>query len=327
MNKNIDSKPTFIISLDFELHWGMSDIVINKNHPYMENIVGARAAIPKILELFEKYEINATWAIVGFLFCDNNEDAKRYRPEKIPLYENPRVNNWLLDTGLNEKDDPIHFASSLINEIASVKGQEIGSHTFSHYYCYEKGSTLADFNHDLHIARQVGIDKGYNIRSLVLPRNQIDDSYIPSIENSGFYCYRGNLANTGFSKQDVKKVFSKGIRYLDTFFDITGHNCFNVTPVGKDKLLNIPGSRFFRPRSNVPVLNKLKIKRIKKSMYHAAINGECYHLWWHPHNFGLNTESNISDLEDILNYYNKLRYEYDMQSYNMGELAEKYRCL
>ena len=43
----------FIISLDFELIWGMheGDIV---NNSYNENIKGGRYAIPTLLKLFEK---------------------------------------------------------------------------------------------------------------------------------------------------------------------------------------------------------------------------------------------------------------------------------
>ena len=37
----------------------------------------ARKAIPKILALFEKYDINATWATVGLLFNETDEDYRK----------------------------------------------------------------------------------------------------------------------------------------------------------------------------------------------------------------------------------------------------------
>ena len=41
----------FVISLDFELHWGVFDAYGDK---YNDNILGARQAIPEILELFKQ---------------------------------------------------------------------------------------------------------------------------------------------------------------------------------------------------------------------------------------------------------------------------------
>ena len=43
-------KSKFVISLDFELHWGVFDTF---GESYNENILGARKAVPKILALFE----------------------------------------------------------------------------------------------------------------------------------------------------------------------------------------------------------------------------------------------------------------------------------
>jgi len=57
-----------VISLDFELHWGMRDKCA-PDGPYRENLLGARKAIPWILDLFEEFDVAATWATVGFLFA------------------------------------------------------------------------------------------------------------------------------------------------------------------------------------------------------------------------------------------------------------------
>ena len=65
----------FIISLDFELIWGMhtGDIV---NNSYNKNIKGGREAITDLLNLFEKYGIRATWAVVGLMFAENVEEGE-----------------------------------------------------------------------------------------------------------------------------------------------------------------------------------------------------------------------------------------------------------
>ncbi len=58
-------------------------------------------------------------------------------------------------------------------------------------------------------------------------------------------------------------------------------------------------------------------------MVFAARHGEIYHLWWHPHNFGLRVQENIDQLRRILDTYSSLRICYHMQSYSMEELATR----
>lgn len=55
-------------------------------------------------------------------------------------------------------------------------------------------------------------------------------------------------------------------------------------------------------------------------MLYAAKNNENFHLWWHPHNFGINIEENMKNLEDLLKYYTYLNKKYKMKSKNMKEL-------
>ncbi len=58
-----------------------------------------------------------------------------------------------------------------------------------------------------------------------------------------------------------------------------------------------------------------------KAIKHAARQREVFHLWWHPHNFGDNTDDNIQFLEDIFSFFSKMKKEYGMQSFNMGEIS------
>jgi hypothetical protein len=51
----------------------------------------------------------------------------------------------------------------------------------------------------------------------------------------------------------------------------------------------------------------------------AARQGKVFHLWWHPHNFGLHTDENLAFLERILEHYAKLRHEYGFESAAMGD--------
>jgi len=57
---------TFVISLDFELMWGVRDLQTKET--YGANVLGARLAIPAMLALFEEFGLHVTWATVGLLF-------------------------------------------------------------------------------------------------------------------------------------------------------------------------------------------------------------------------------------------------------------------
>lgn len=133
----------FVISLDFELMWG---IRYERNVPgYRANILGVRQAIPAMLNLFREYEIHATWAAVGLLFFSNKADMVRGSPQVKPAYENSErsSHNDMEAVGPDESHDPYHFGYSLIQMVRGFPGQEIGSHTFSHYYCLEPGQDEA----------------------------------------------------------------------------------------------------------------------------------------------------------------------------------------
>ena len=81
-----------IISLDFELFWGLLEEM--KLEDYQDHVLGGKAAIPRLLNLFEKYDIHATWAAVGFLFAENFEELKTYFPEEKPTYAKAGVSPY-----------------------------------------------------------------------------------------------------------------------------------------------------------------------------------------------------------------------------------------
>ena len=111
---------------------------------------------------------------------------------------------------------------------------------------------------------------------------------------------------------------------MDSYINISGHNCYSDDYIKKETPVNIPSSRFLRPFSpKLSFLESLRLKRIKASMTFAAKNNLTYHLWWHPHNFGANMEENFKFLEKILQHYKLLNEKYNFQSYTMSSLAAK----
>ncbi|MDD6072361.1 MAG: polysaccharide deacetylase family protein [Clostridiales bacterium] len=314
-----------ITSLDFELYWGMQDVVqLNK---YSDNILGGRKAIPQLLDIFEKYNIHATWATVGFLFADGEKDAISYLPPKDrwPTYrsEDSSTYRCLGCTGDSEEVSPCFYAPSLISQIAGVQGQEIGSHTFSHYYCREPGQTTEQFESDMLAAQEIAEAHNYHVTSVVLPRNQCELEYTKVLNKLGFTAYRDE-ENDWIHEKVKFRPLMRALRLMDVYFPLTGQGGY--IPKNENGIWNLTGSRMYKPYFKpLAFLEKQKVRRIKKQMLHAAKNGLVFHLWWHPHNIGVRTEYHLKQLDEIFSYYTELKKEYGMESLNMREVVEKFR--
>ena len=313
--------PTLIVSLDFELFWGMQDCMDLTE--YESNILGGRKAIPQMLELFQKHNIHATWATVGFLFGKNEEELRTYFPTQMPSYENEALSTYRcfgrIDT--DENSAPCYYGASLIEQIAAVPGQEIGSHTFSHYYCREAGQTTEQFRADMEAAKTIATDKGYALRSVVLPRNQCEPEYTEVLKDLGFTTYRDE-ENDWIHEKVKFRPLMRILRLLDVYFPLTGRGGYE--PKMEDGIVNLVGSRMYKPYFKpLTFMEGLKIRRIKKQMLHVAKNGLTFHLWWHPHNVGVRTDYHMKQLEEIFSYYDELKEKYGMRSLNMGEAAQE----
>jgi len=319
-------KGKFVISLDFEIYWGVHDAI--KLSAYKENLLGVRKVIPELLKIFAKYNINATFAIVGFLFFDSKTQLFASLPASKPDYDNKRISPYLTqinEVGENEMEDPLRLALSLIKQIKN-SGQEIASHTFSHFYCLEPGQTLQDFKEDLICAKSIAEKNGIELKSIVFPRNQYNDFYLKICKEEGFDSFRGNEKTALFSSETYgsETFFRRPFRLADAYLNLSGHNCYADDEMKEDILINIPSSRFLRPYSKkLSFLENLRLKRITESMTYAAEKGLTYHLWWHPHNFGANIFENFSFLERILMHYEKLHNKYLFESINMNDLANE----
>lgn len=318
---NIQSNGNFIISLDFELLWGVHDHETKES--FSENIMGARKGIQQMLSMFQEYGIHATWGVVGLLMAENPKDCIYYSPEKKPEYETPSLSSYgYFDSlGQNEADDIYHYAHSLVSDILKYEHQEIGSHTFSHYYCLEKGQTIYSFEDDLKAAQKIANDKfGLELKSLILPRNQFNEEYLKVAHNCNFISLRGNPRHYAYNNNTS---LARGLRLLDAYTNICGKKSYSIESFNGN-IINLKASAFFRHYDKrLSFLEPFKINCIKHQMKKAAQKGEIFHLWWHPHNIGKDTEKNLQQIRKLLAYYCKLNSYYGFESKNMKELAEE----
>jgi peptidoglycan/xylan/chitin deacetylase (PgdA/CDA1 family) len=327
MSSQLPKNPEFgalVISLDFELHWGVRDKCATDG-PYRENLLGARKAIPQILDLFEEFEIAATWATVGFLFATSRREREEFSPSLCPKYVDERLNAYAEPIGENEADDPLHFAPSLIREISQRAKQEIATHTFSHYYCQEPGETQEAFAADLSSAVAIARHHGIDIRSIVFPRNQFRPGYEGLLSQAGIICYRGNEPNWMYRPRprNQETLAVRAPRLLDGYISLSGPKFERWDEVLRPNgLCDVRSSMFLRPYSiERKSLETIRLRRIAGGIRAAAEQRGIFHLWWHPHNFGANTTENLDFLRSVLEVFSSCRQTHGMRSLNMADVA------
>ena len=314
---------TFVISLDFELYWGVRDS--RSLESYRENLLGVRTVVPRLLETFAQHGIRATWATVGFLFFDDKDELLSSLPQLRPNYVDPRQSPYsaLASIGQNEAEDPFHFGWSLIQQIRDAADQEIASHTFSHYYCLERGQDAATFRDDLAAAVSAAKRRGITLESLVFPKNQVHPEYLPLCAEHGIKAYRGAQGSWLHSPRATRdeSMSRRALRLADSYARLTGHNKHSLdltSPLPR----NVPASRFLRPYDpRLRRFDHLRVKRVCAEISRAADVGAAYHLWWHPHNFGSHQEANMAVLERILSHFAQLRQTHGMRSLTMRDAA------
>jgi peptidoglycan/xylan/chitin deacetylase (PgdA/CDA1 family) len=319
-------KPLFVISLDFEKMWGVFDK--RTIHSYGENVSNVELVIDRLLALFQKYDIHCTWATVGMLFHYDIKSCKNKLPIVIPKYKNNKLSSYNNLNEITSNNFVIYYSGiASIKKISLVPNQEIATHTYSHFYCLEEGSSVDAFSIDLEMAVNISKENGFETKSIVFPRNQYDKSFLEICSKMGIKAYRGTESSwvQRSRNQNELKIIHRVIRFIDSYLNLTGPNIYKRLETNNQQLINIPASFFLRPFNHkLSCFESLKIRRLKNSMLRAAKEGSLFHLWWHPHNFGKNLEENLIQLESILIYYSKLKYEYGMLSKTMNEVANEY---
>ena len=322
---------TFVISLDFELMWGMFDKVSLQD--YGENLRGVHTAIPRTLKLFEKYDIHATWATVGMLLYSDKQRLAAALPSQSdqPHYANQSLSAYehLYRSQIDDQDQH-YFAPDLVKKIIKTPYQELASHTFAHYYCLEDGGNDHAFTADCQAMTKAAAQFNQTLNSLVFPRNQWSTEALDTITTFGFTSYRGTENHFIYqARNEASKtnLVLRSLRFLDRYLNLTGHHTYSApTPINRsnDSLINVPASRQLHPYSKkLSFLERLKLRRIKTGMTRAAKRGEIFHLWWHPHNFGINQTENFAALTEILEHYQQLKQTHNFASKTMHEVATK----
>lgn len=315
-----------VVSLDFELMWGVRDH--RTVSEYGDAVLGVRQALPGLLRLFDIYDVKATWATVGLLFARNRKEMLSYFPDVRPEYRNETLSPLKAireQIGEDEAADPYHYGRSMVDQVLQSGRHEVATHTYTHYYCLEAGQSIKAFEADLTSSIAISSDAGVRPRSIVFPRNQMTAEHVAAAGRLGIPVFRGNPTAFMYHArpEEDNNPLVRGLRLVDACMPITSRMSYRM-PFRVAGCVDARASRFFRPYSpRLGRFNDWHVRRIVREMEAAARSGEIYHLWCHPHNFGRHTERQLARLETILQAFQKLQGTHGMQSVTMtGSAAD-----
>lgn len=313
-------KGIFTLSLDFELIWGTADLGLE--HFRKVCVIERQIVIDRLLQLFEEFDISATWAILGHLFLDKCEPQNGI---KHPEIARPNF-NWIKEDWFahdpcgTENEKSIHLGKSLVEKIRNCRvHQEIGSHSFSHMVFGDAGCSRETAVTEISESIKAAEEQGIKLKSFVFPRNEI--GYLDVLKNSGFDCYRGVEPNW-YENRRISEKLRRGLRLFDVLRAATPPT---VLPKKDESgLWNIPGSAMYFPmhgfRRHIPVSSR--VKRTVKGINAAIAKKEIFHFWFHPTNMVDEMEKMFDGLRQILDYVASLRDQGKLEVLTMGEIVD-----
>jgi len=299
---NVLSKAVFTLSLDMELAWGF---VLYPEHEILamlrSNLQRARGTIDLLLSLFERYDIKATWAIVGHLLLSPEEDTD-FVFEQLPQFREGCLDR---DYYRSLRNKPLYRGRDIVERIlANPIQHEIGLHGFFHIPFNKCSREVAKAEIEMGI-KAVNI-LGIQPKSFVFPQNRI--GHIDVLKENGIRIYRGK--NLSWWKQDIWPP----IRKLDS----AAHKLIAspTLPLLKDGIWELPSSAFFCD----PHMPFTLPWRAKIGLQRAIRARKIVHIWLHPWSLLLYKRL-VEDLENFLALVAQKRDEGKAKVMTMGELA------
>jgi peptidoglycan/xylan/chitin deacetylase (PgdA/CDA1 family) len=281
-------KPIFVFSLDLELGWGFifnqKDRALNflKKDPKK-----TREKIKNLIKLLEKYEVPATWGVVGHLFLDL-EKRDELLNKNLPQFQEGWL-NWEDYSKLEPFD--LYFGRDIIETIlGSPINHEIGLQGFFHIPFTQCDRRVAEA--EIKLGKEAARRFNINPKTFIFPKNMIDK--IDILRENGFRIYRGKTyghleGSENFFIQKINALISRVI-------------ILPVSVLNRNGVFEIAGSMEFYDR-RIPVS---LVKRAEFGLNFAIATNRIFHLWVHPWSFVV-CENLENYLENFFKFLNRKR--------------------
>ena len=284
----------FIISLDCEGKWGMADCLTAHHHQFLtrENLI---AAYEKILRLFARHEIPATFAFV--MNFTLSEDERREIGDRLCDVQ-VEGRNWLRNFRKAEASGEMDgwFCPEALDMVRARPEHEIGCHGFCHAPLAEAAIARDAAVQEIASAWEVARMKGLSLRTFIYPRNQI--GYLDALGASGYAGYRarppqlpgkiGRIANLAAELNVLTKSQS--------------------AEPDRAGMITIPSGYFLNWRRGARAAIPASVTRLRwrRILADAARHERTAHVFLHPHNI-IDAPSTADLLDDLLGEAARLR--------------------
>lgn len=298
-----DGPGTVVVSVDAELGWEFHSLP----SPPPNRVAAARTGWLRLLELFDEYELPASWGIVGHLYledCDGEHADHPMGPE------------WFgRERGAWADRPELRFGQGLIDRVVDAdQPHELCAHSFSHVLFDHPETTPAAARAELSLLERAA---GQSFDSFIFPHNGV--GHRDALAEAGYRCYRG-LAPTRSDAGPVSRL-RKLVRAVAGAAPV-------VTPsVDEYGLVNVPASLYLfdmegAVRAGLELLGEDPVvRRARRGVDAAARTGRLCHLWLHPNN--LRNRRHVRRLEKVLEYVAKREAAGDVRVDTMGTVAER----
>ena len=300
-------RAAFVISIDTEMAWGL---VHRPDEPY--TYPDERRHLGRLLDLFDRYAVPATWAIVGHLFLDRCSPVDgRKHPEIIrPDYDWFEGDWFDADPCSNAVAAPTWYAPDLVREISGrAAPHEIASHGFSHMIAGDPGCSAEAFSSEVDAALRAAAASGVELRTFIHPRNRI--GHVPLLAERGFRAFRG--------KRPPSTSPGPVTAALDRVIPSPGSV---VHPVHQDGMWSLPATCMFDVASR-PRTWRLWILQVERRLRQAVHHRGLFHLWFHPHNMRDAPTDAFAGLEQLCAAAARWRDRGMLNTVTMGAMASE----
>lgn len=309
-----NKKGYFLFSLDTELAWGYFDQY--REGRFSKSGVWERKAVQRILDIFDEFEISATWAVVGHMFFASCEKC-----ELCPVLDwkgKHRSFDQIYDTA-----DQLWYGADVIDLLLTHGTRhEIGFHGFTHKVFDERIMTDAEAKTEITEWNRLSARKNITPYSVVFPRNRA--GHLKAFKEAGYICYRGDELRP---KGSHISLLRKAMNVFDLIFQFRTPLVYD--PFLDDSgLVNLPASRWlFGMNRRIEALldaiglSNLRIHPMITAVRRAARDGKIVHIWAHPEEF--KSDKDFEKLRFLLKHVSEEIRAGSLQSVTMIDLARK----
>lgn len=285
------------ISIDVEGAWGIWD---RPTAAYHERCARHEASIVEgLVALFDRFEISATWAIVGRLL-ELDEAAAKTTAHGAQIW----------------------YAPELIEMVRAARTpQDIGSHSYAHAYFGSISHEAA--RDDLAAARRVHDRHGLPFTSFVFPRNQV--AYVDLLRDAGVKVFRS--VDHGWHIGVRERLGRRAGRVANLADKVLPVPPAVVQPIvhatDRGPIVELPSSMLLMARNGLRRAVHPRVAAWKARLGLAAAQraGGTFHLWFHPSNFYYDLERQLDTLGEILRAAAEMRDRGEIEIRPMSSYA------